>query len=685
MTYFSLVGILFMKNYSDIKEEMLQIEVIISGEKNNLSNGTEARILKIEIDGIEKDLEQFLIEQNDFKYENEMLLGYEGRFFFSIKKTSNVGIQFLKHPWSGIVQIKIDSIGINEKIDLYHSENDTYEFQYIWNWNEIWEKSYHLQGMSKVSLGILYILIAGILYILLKIIKNFFIHIKKGSLKISHLLEMAVACFGIEILTLYPLFHLFKEKLIFIIFILALYWLVKNRTYFLEKLQYIYAIIYVLVATLMIFLLPPAHVPDEFAHYVKTYEASIIGDSHKTLREGYEHEGEVYIYLPKSVMNLSETFYENVQMYDVKYDLEKYYCLYTEKLNIEDLSEDIFWFGNTINLNPLSYIPGIITHMFLNFTNISPVLIMQIIRFINMIIVYILGYYTILITPICKKIFFIIMLLPITIQQSIGINQDWITNTLCFFFIAYIFAMKEKKEFEKKDYFVLLILSFLLGNVKVVYFWIVLLIFTIPAEKFKNKKYEWLEKITIILPAMILSLYLCITKSQTTISKGELPYYSLDFIIRNPFKTVEIYFNTLLEEGFYHFVEGLITGFGWYTHYKRYLISYIESILVILMVLGANEYEKINKQIRLCCVGIFVLSCSFVYTSMFLGWTQIDSEMVLGLQPRYFIIPLLCLYVACQNSKLCFLDLKNKNLYYAISMLGILFSSILTIAMGFYN
>ena len=93
----------------------------------------------------------------------------------------------------------------------------------------------------------------------------------------------------------------------------------------------------------VIFLLPPGHVPDEYSHFIKVYEASVVGDSHTTLREGEEFRGKVFIYLPEAIRKMESQFMVDNSSFNVKYDLDNYFKLY--------LPRQIFYTAHTGTVN----------------------------------------------------------------------------------------------------------------------------------------------------------------------------------------------------------------------------------------------------------------------------------------------------------------------------------------------
>ena len=72
-----------------------------------------------------------------------------------------------------------------------------------------------------------------------------------------------------------------------------------------------------------------------------------------------------------------------------------------------------------------------------------------------------------------------------------------------------------------------------------------------------------------------------------------------------------------------------------------------------------------------------------IYSAMFFGWTYFGAPTIDGLQPRYFIPPVILIYLAITNNAIK-LDVKNKNIIYSFSMIAIYLLCFLTISLGFY-
>lgn len=134
LTYFALAGISFAKAYKTEYENVLEVVIDITGEKNLKSKANEIRILKLEC-GQElvnlEDLSGYM--DGNIVYQDGMLLARTGKIVISIRSVEGISVLFLKHAWSGIVRVRIDQLGIDEEIDCYSPTDNTVSWSYNWD------------------------------------------------------------------------------------------------------------------------------------------------------------------------------------------------------------------------------------------------------------------------------------------------------------------------------------------------------------------------------------------------------------------------------------------------------------------------------------------------------------------------------------------------------------------------
>ena len=138
-------------------------------------------------------------------------------------------------------------------------------------------------------------------------------------------------------------------------------------------------------------------------------------------------------------------------------------------------------------------------------------------RFINLCICMILCYYAIKITPKFKKIFMLVALFPVFFQQAMGLNMDYLTNSISLILVALILNYKESdKDITYKQIFNILIFAIGIALCKFGYFPILWLVLLIPNNKFTSKKFAVIFKILFIFIPLIITFIFNFTAMNNT-------------------------------------------------------------------------------------------------------------------------------------------------------------------------
>ena len=125
----AIISIVYIIGFPLLKNKVLDarytIVLEVTGEANALSKGTEIWIDSIYRDGAVVDITKLAL---DAGWENRVRLfnpGTEaGKWFIVIRSKKNTRIDFVTHPYSGIVRIT-DYEGNVSEFDLYSEEEDT--------------------------------------------------------------------------------------------------------------------------------------------------------------------------------------------------------------------------------------------------------------------------------------------------------------------------------------------------------------------------------------------------------------------------------------------------------------------------------------------------------------------------------------------------------------------------------
>lgn len=267
-------------------------------------------------------------------------------------------------------------------------------------------------------------------------------------------------------------------------------------------------------------------------------------------------------------------------------------------------------------------------------------------RFFNLLIYIGITYVAIKMMPVCRNLFAVIALYPLTIFQAASDSPDALLSALCFLFIALCFhyAYDNQKQCTWKDALCLGGILAVIFICKYVYICIGLLVFLIPWKKFSTKKNYWISFAIALIPViMIVAFLMCRTlvpSGIVTTAPAEAGQMTqTQYILQNP-----IYFVKVL-------LQTVITNFAYYVNSISILGSLNYAMPILFVVLPAytalvagldmNQLSaKIKVKGRILCGLAFLFTGIGLFTALYVGDTRINpvgGSIVAGVQGRYFI------------------------------------------------
>jgi len=280
------------------------------------------------------------------------------------------------------------------------------------------------------------------------------------------------------------------------------------------------------------------------------------------------------------------------------------------------------------------------------------------------------------------------MLFPITIQQISAVNQDSLTLSIIFIFLALIlkeiFDMKSK--ILKKNIYIIIILSLFLGMCKPVYFFASLLILLIPNKRFNNKKEIIIYKLLPIILCFAFSCFKLLEKSANPTSPFVKDLITFSYALHHPLNIIKICLKTFNIRGALDLLTGQLNLFGWSTVYYDNLSAFIIYNLYLFVLICDNEnVKKYTLFKRGFTVLVAVLVFMFIYASAMFGFstTTIYSDIIGGLQSRYFIPVTLLLTIGLSGNYIS-TKFKNKNILPILLIIFTYAISFYTIIKGFF-
>lgn len=628
-----------------------------------LADGVELKSVYINDNNISlKKLKEYQNNDNLIIDEEKNVLVANG------KQTITIETSVVDSIYTEFVNDENGNVIVRKNEIIQESSQDTYFYK-------ISILDLFLESLNGYSILWFFILLP-LMYISVYFIYDFFNKVKNEDIIVRDILTFALSVFLIFLSTFY--FILSVSEILVMVIIVAIFiaGIYALREDIKNNLQNVYVFFAIVMGVAMIFLIPPFNVPDESSHFCKSFVMSYFKN---------EDDGG-YTKLPGFVKEFSDKYLHSVHKVGIEYSGVNYYSDIYLDCDYEDYSEaaDINY-TNTKYLNFLAYLPSTLVIFICRNLGFSPLLLLLISRFVNLIVAIIGAYFAIKITPKFKRIFFVVCLFPILLQQSAAINQDYLTNVVSIFFIAYVLKCKYSvNAMEKKDKIILLVTTLVLAFCKFGYFPVTLTLFLIPNEKFKNKKEALTLKIVTVI-AMIIISYLVSGATASSIDGQMGEYYSLKYVFSHPFDTIKIYFNTMLIRLQSDVLLSLFDGFLYSTVAHKATLSLILTLCYLCLIFTNDEDDvKLTKKERIMFILPAIMIFGIVYSVAFIGWTTFGSRTIWGIQSRYFIPAVLLLYIGISGN-LIQIKCKNKNMIYCGTMILVYAITIFTIITSVYK
>lgn len=391
--------------------------------------------------------------------------------------------------------------------------------------------------------------------------------------------------------------------LMFILF--GMYFSFVKNTHKLELFFVIYSIVFGLIYSTII---PIALVPDEPSH-AKSMSKLLGAD-------------EIYNQYMETVGDLGM----GKVMNDVDEQID--YTQYKKSLGRKFDKESID-FSPVVSYKHIKYLPSTMGVVIGYFFDLPIIITFQIAEMFSLLFFVIMGVLALKIMPIKRELFCAVMLSPMVMQQCASINYDSVLLPCCFFLVAHVFYLKEKKLcVGYSDVIVAMILVTIITLIKPPYVLLGIMYFIIPHEKIVIKigkinivdylyKYRYL--ISIIFTIIFgVGVYLFRDNEwvmRTVVAFSNLPHF------------LELLWNVTFVTG-YWYIESMIGNFGWLTCAMPKMI--VISIIILWVVLSlANTKTKLNLKNKIVLCICIILLYFLIQISM-LSWTFLGMNLPMG-------------------------------------------------------
>lgn len=406
------------------------------------------------------------------------------------------------------------------------------------------------------------------------------------------------------------------------------------------KIEKLFLITNIVIGILYLFSFPYGTIMDEQNHFLRTYEITgghLVSELNDKGQGGREMSSD-FLKLPMTVV-------------DHKTQLEV--------LNVKDTKTDkIFYeFSNTALYSFVCYIPQVIGVGIGNLLNLPFIIQVFLGRITNFAVYTAIVYFSIKYLPFNKQTAYVIATLPITFQEAISLSPDALTIAMSFAIVSFTLFMifTKKDQMSKWQIAIMSLICIIVSMCKIIYLPLCLMIFLIPKERFGSLKKKNIIIITLAIFVVIINLGWTMFASRFLDSHVHDSSSSeqVAFLISKPFKFIPIVLNTMNLKGS-EIIKTLFGALlGYYT--VRVFLPYIYAlILLFLFSLFTENKKQLKFKNILLYVFIFLSTCILMCASLYIQWTPLRSDVIDGIQGRYFIPLLFILSLFVTNKKITF-------------------------------
>lgn len=291
-------------------------------------------------------------------------------------------------------------------------------------------------------------------------------------------------------------------------------------------------------------------------------------------------------------------------------------------------------------------------------------------RWLNLIFFVICGEITLRIIPFTKNLMFVILLLPMTIQQGMSYSYDMLViaisllSTAMFLKLNYCDLLSQKERIT--GIIALFILCLLLVPLKshAYILFILLPIYTLIYSFGGNKKQLIYKASRITLLILVLAVLIfwilawripqIVPEKPGFIAWANEPGFSISVILHNPYRILKEYIFTFLAMGEFHFGTMLVgTSLGSLDVNLPgvYMFCYLA-----IMFIAAFKSESSSIQLRRSTKELFlfvsVMTVLAIATGMLVSWTPLSYTQIQGIQGRYYLPVVFLILILLNNDRI---------------------------------
>lgn len=421
------------------------------------------------------------------------------------------------------------------------------------------------------------------------------------------------------------------------------------------------AIILSFFTIICVFLFPPFTVPDEAAHFRSVYHVSNMMMFNFSDEQQSLHMRECdYNYLMSSNNSLYNQGYVSEKGFDDVF-ADDTQVITTDKGYMTNKAIPHFAGGLGLTIARILGLGAYWAFMLARIFNAAQCIL--------------LVYFAIKIIPFGKIAVAAISLIPINIHIIASCSYDAFTYGGVVLMFAYIlYLIYDSKKIGWKKLLILVLMIITVVPQKVVYIGVAALLLIIPKDKFAKPKWHFAFKCALGMLAVASIFVLQGVNSDkvvsNTVTNSTTEGFGIGFVLGHPMQMARMLLKTIIEQGDFY-VKSLISYFGWFEFQTPWFmaIPYIV-VLCIAFMRKKDEPNVMGTAQRLYSLILFGVVFLLIELLLLLDHTYAGSEIILGVQGRYFIPAIPLLFIFLRNNTIELKKNTDAKLLYLLAILN---------------
>lgn len=438
------------------------------------------------------------------------------------------------------------------------------------------------------------------------------------------------------------------------------------------------------VGLIFILIIPPFQTPDEGTHFARAYQISQFGFI------GQEVDGEVIATLPKSILKTQEVVHVNRIAFhgNIKYQLADTKRALLIPLNEADTtSVDV---TSAASYSPVAYVPQALAIGAMRLVDAPPVLMMYASRLANLVTWVFLVGLAISLMPTKKWALAALGLLPMMVAQAISPGIDVATIGLSIVFLAYILRIRASGVITGRQIMYLMLLTLGMVLSKPINVLLLPLVLLLPAWASSARRDILAKMAVAAIPLLVFLLWSALSstdaRSESQIANNQDTYGQIKYLLSHPLHIFTVLTGTFFLGWGDEVVRSFIGNFGWTDTPLPAVLCAIGYMFVAYLVFVQTEKKPLqlfNRAGTLLWAGVTLSYVLAVVLALYIGYTPVGFDIVVGLQGRYFLLLPILLLPICIGTGL----MTPKRQYKYVAQVGtavMLGASIATIIFRYY-